>query len=159
MRLNHPTPLTCLLVTRTVNGLPNPNPNPTWGSGNKGLITYTAEGYMSATLATTDPDYLPKNVSIPAQPGQDDTDWALVGKHTLFYAGNFSVNETFPSDKHSGQILHGPIMVASIPSYVGGVMKREYSVIYDKRGKIEWVKFSVRGSGGYRSELLWKKLA
>lgn len=125
------------------------------------MITYTAEGYMSATLATTDPAYLPKNITFPAQAGQSDEEWALIGKHTLFYAGKFSINETFPSDKRSGQVLHGPIEVSSIPSLIGSFMKREYEVDYDEWGKIEFLRLVLRGSAssGYVSALLWKKLA
>jgi len=114
---------------------------------------------MSATLATTDPSYIPQNLTFPAREGQSIEDWALVGKHTLFYAGHFSINETFPSDKRSGQLLHGPIMVASVASLIGGFMKREYEVVYDKRGKIEFFKLTLRGNNGYVNVLMWKKLA
>lgn len=91
---------------------------------------------MPATLATTDPSSLPKNITFPLQAGQIIEDWALVRQPTLLFAGQFSINETFPSDKRSGQILHGPLMVASIPLYTGAFLRREYSVIFDKQGKI-----------------------
>lgn len=129
-----------------------------WGTGAIGLITYTPEGFMAATLATNDPDLLPKNVTSPPQAGQTDEDWALVGRHTLSYAGHWSINETFPSDKNSGQILHGPLTVANIPTWIGMTQRRTYNVIYN-RGKIAFLKFILTGNNGIRIEILWEKLA
>lgn len=129
-----------------------------WGTGAIGLITYTADGYMAATLATSDPDLLPKNVTSPPQTGQTDQDWALVGRHTLSYAGHWSINETFPSDKNSGQILHGPLTVANIPSWIGVIQRRNYVIIYNS-GKIDFLKFILVGNNGLRIEILWRKLA
>ncbi|KEZ42214.1 hypothetical protein SAPIO_CDS6063 [Scedosporium apiospermum] len=94
-----------------------------WGSGSIGIMTYTQSGYMSTTVASADSGLLPPdlNLTYPSQEGQSDADWAKAGKHTLSYAGPWSVQEAVPgvpATEESGQILHGPLTVAHIPALI-----------------------------------------
>lgn len=109
---------------------------------------------MAASMATSDPNCLPQNASLPLTAEQS----ALIGTHTLFYAGRVSINESFPSDEHSGQILHGPMTVSSYPFWIGTIQTRDYTAHYHK-GKLVSLTFVMLRANGLRIELLWKKLA
>lgn len=108
---------------------------------------------MAASIATTDPNCLPAITSTPL----NADGYALIGAHTLFYAGHVSINESYPSDEHSGQILHGPLTVAGFPSWIGTTQKRDYTAHYHK-GKLDSLTFVMLRDSGLRIELLWKKL-
>lgn len=73
----------------TYNG--EPIPDVTYGAAPMGLLTYTPTGWMSATNAATEKNLRPEHLTFPYLDGQSDADWALIGKHTLAYAGPFSI--------------------------------------------------------------------
>ncbi|KAH8586280.1 Lipocalin-like domain-containing protein [Bisporella sp. PMI_857] len=90
------------------------------GTGDKpiGRIIYTATGYMSANIMTSNHTQRPPNLRYPSNAASEsDADWALVGKHTLAYAGPFYVNETGWEEEGKGQLIHGPLTVANVPSW------------------------------------------
>ena len=64
-----------------------------------------------------------------------------------------SILKTLPSDEHSGQILHGPLMVASLPSWIGTTQGRDYTANYHK-GKLVSLTFVMLRDSGLRIELL-----
>jgi len=121
-----------------------------------GLLTYTREGYMSANMAATEPPYRPQTVRWPPRDADSAADWALVGQHAMSYAGRYSLNESVPATAQRGQLLHGPMMVASVPSMVGAVQARNYTVIEREDG----VYLKVSPSGvDVNSEIWWRRVA
>lgn len=51
-----------------------------YGAAPVGVLTYTTEGYMSANIMATEPEFRPPGLTFPFQDNQSDADWALVGK-------------------------------------------------------------------------------
>lgn len=51
-----------------------------YGKAPIGILTYTTEGWMSANIVATEPEYRPEGLTFPYQDNQTDADWALVGK-------------------------------------------------------------------------------
>lgn len=51
-----------------------------YGAAPVGVLTYTPEGYMSANIMATEPEFRPAGLTFPFQDNQSDADWALVGK-------------------------------------------------------------------------------
>ncbi|KAF1954283.1 hypothetical protein CC80DRAFT_493803 [Byssothecium circinans] len=99
---------------------------PVIGVAPVGLITYSSEGYMSANLASTDPEDRPLSLRYPAREGDSDVEWAIVGKKNLNYAGNCSVEPW--STPTNGTLTHGPLSVANVPSWTGTNQTRNYRV-------------------------------
>jgi hypothetical protein len=124
-------------------------------------MTYTQSGYMSTTVASADPGLLPPdlNLTYPSQEGQSDADWAKAGKHTLSYAGPWSVQEAVPgvpATEESGQILHGPLTVAHIPALIGTRQRRNYTIIdMSDEGRFLWIS---QQNGTHESHIWWKRL-
>ena len=74
----------------------------------------------------------------------------------MSYAGRYSLNESVPATAQRGQLLHGPMMVASVPSMVGAVQARNYTVIEREDG----VYLKVSPSGvDVNSEIWWRRVA
>jgi hypothetical protein len=109
---------------------------------------------MSATLTSTNPEDRPANLTFPYQETQPDADWALIGKHTNGYAGFFSISDAIPASRESGQIFHGPLIVASTPSWVGTRQIRNYTTF--ENGK--YLKILSQRDGGNVGTLWWKRL-
>ncbi|SPO07067.1 uncharacterized protein DNG_09761 [Cephalotrichum gorgonifer] len=142
----------------TIDGVLQPSPN--YGSGVAGILIYTESGYMSTSSASTDLDLLPRdlNVTYPLKEGQSDADWARAGKHTLSYTGPFSFGEAIPgvpSTKKSGQIIHGPLTAAIIPSWIGAEKARNYTIFDSDEGT--FIRFLVESEGTV-GQLWWKRL-
>lgn len=106
------------------NGTINPGSGQATGAHPAGLIIYTPTGYMSADIMSTTPEDRPEGIKYPAQAGDSDHDWALVGRHTFSYAGNFSVQ---PWNETHGNLTHGPLGYALVPSMVGTNQSRNYT--------------------------------
>jgi hypothetical protein len=75
-----------LTYPSTLNNIPIPDA--AYGIAPVGILTYSRTGYMSATITATEPAFRP-NLTFPFQPTDADADWALVGKHSIGYAGPF----------------------------------------------------------------------
>lgn len=116
---------------------------------------------MSTTVASADSGLLPPdlNLTYPSQEGQSDADWAKAGKHTLSYAGPWSVQEAVPgvpATEESGQILHGPLTVAHIPALIGTRQRRNYTIIdTPDEGRFLWIS---QQNGTHKSHIWWKRL-
>jgi len=111
---------------------------------------------MSATtsLSSTDPAVRPLSLGWPPQANDSDADWALVGKGSFSYAGRFIV--TADSRPARGQISHGPMEVASLPSFVGEVEVRNYTV----DGQVLVWHVEVGGNLGVdlRADVYWRRI-
>jgi hypothetical protein len=132
-----------------------PIPDAAYGAAPVGILTYSKSGFMSATVTATEPAFRP-NLTFPYQDSDSDADWALVGKHSLGYAGPFSVNEALPANKTSGQLFHGPLIVANVPTWVGSQQKRNYTIV--REGADTLLRIGSDRGGGYRGVLWWKRL-
>lgn len=121
-----------------------------------GQLVYTADGYVSATLHSTDFDHRPANLTFPFEAHQSDTDWARVGRHNIGYGGPVSVNPEVPSSNVTGGLFHGPLTVANVPSMVGAVHRRNYTIIEDDEGIL--LRIDSRRDGGNTGVLFWRKL-
>jgi hypothetical protein len=110
---------------------------------------------MSATITATEP-YLRPNLTFPFQTSDLDSDWALVGKHSIGYAGPFRVNTALPANKTSGQIFHGPLTVANVPTWVNTEQRRNYTVV--EEGGSKYLRIGSERGGGYRGVLWWKRV-
>lgn len=154
---------------------------------------YTPEGYMSATITATEPEWRPLDLTFPAQPNQTDAAWAAVGKQYVYntqtapvflqpppsttkekrrrntrlthhcfissllcYAGPLSVSDLIPASNTSGQVIHGPLDVATIPAWVGTSQARNYTVFEDPNGDTLLRITSPRPTG--TANLWWRKL-
>jgi hypothetical protein len=110
---------------------------------------------MSATITATEPELRP-NLTFPFQPEDSDTDWALVGKHSIGYAGPLRLSDAIPANRTNGQVFHGPLTVANVPTWVGTSQRRNYT-IYESGNETYLAIGSDRG-GGYTGQLLWKRV-
>lgn len=132
-----------------------PIPDAAYGSAPVGILTYSRSGYMSATITATEPELRP-SLTFPFQASDLDSDWALVGKHSIGYAGPFRVNEALPANRTSGQVFHGPLTVANVPTWVGTEQKRNYTVV--REGSDTLLRIGSERGGGYRGVLWWKRV-
>lgn len=84
----------------------------------------------------------------------------MVGKHSIGYAGPFRLNSAIPATVTAGQVFHGPLTVANVPTMVGQEHKRNYTIIARKEaGKtVKYLKIGSERGGGYKGELWWKRL-
>lgn len=139
-----------------------PIPDASYGSAPVGLLIYTATGFMSATITATEPEFRPTNLTFPFLPNQTDSDWALVGKHSIGYAGPLRVNLDLPANKTSGQVFHGPLTVANVPSMVNATQRRNYTVVREGGGNGNGsvlLRIGSERGGGFTGELWWRKVA
>lgn len=74
----------------------------------------------------------------------------------LCYAGPLSVSDTIPANTTSGQVIHGPLDVATIPAWVGTSQARNYTVFEDPNGETLLRITSPRPTG--TANLWWRKL-
>lgn len=104
----------------------------TYGEHPAGVISYTPTGFMSAVLTASDSKLRPQELTLPARESQTIEDWAEVGKHTLGYAGPFHVDQDVTSeDGFTGEVVHGPLLTATLPSWVGSLQKRKFEFSQD----------------------------
>lgn len=112
---------------------------------------------MSATLAATEPELRPENLTFPFNPEDPDELWALVGKHSLAYAGPITLSDAIPANETHGQVFHGPLIVSNIPAWVGTSQRRNYTIIKENNDTL--LHIQSRRDGGNTGELWWRKLA
>lgn len=114
---------------------------------------------MSATITATEPELRP-NLTFPFQENDKDSDWALVGKHGIGYAGPLQISKDIPASLTEGQVFHGPLTVANVPTWVGQEQRRNYTIIErEEEGKMEkYLKIGSERGGGYRGTLWWKRV-
>ncbi|KAI6348605.1 hypothetical protein MCOR25_010764 [Pyricularia grisea] len=141
-----------LNTSTTLNGVPVPDE--AYGSNPSGQLIYTASGFMSATITSTDPEDRPQSLTFPPAEGQSDADWANVAKHALCYAGPFSINEAVPLTATSGGVFHGPLTVAHVPSWVGRRQERNFTTY--ENGSL--LLITSRRDGGNEGKLWWKRI-
>ena len=79
-----------------------------WGQNTNGILIYTREGYMSASI----------NSKITAA----EVNAEIIGKHSLFYAGTYEIKQDI--------VLHH-VTNASDPKRIGKIMQRRV-VLEDK---------------------------
>lgn len=84
----------------------------------------------------------------------------MVGKHSIGYAGPFRLNSAIPATVTAGQVFHGPLTVANVPTMVGQEHKRNYTIIARKEESktVKYLKIGSERGGGYKGELWWKRL-
>ncbi|KAF1944618.1 hypothetical protein EJ02DRAFT_340554 [Clathrospora elynae] len=136
-----------------------PIPDEPYGAHPVGVLIYTASGYMSATITATEP-FLRPNLTFPYQASDSDADWALVGKHSVGYAGPLRINPDIPASETEGQVFHGPLTVANVPTWVGAEHRRNYTVVErEEEGKsVKYLEIGSERGGGYRGILWWKRV-
>jgi hypothetical protein len=110
---------------------------------------------MSATITATEPEFRP-NLTFPYQPNDTDSDWATVGRHSLGYAGPLQLSDAIPASETNGQVFHGPLTVANVPTWVGVKHRRNYTVI--EEGGESYLKIGSERGGGYTGVLWWKRV-
>ncbi|CZT00751.1 uncharacterized protein RAG0_08664 [Rhynchosporium agropyri] len=131
-----------------------PVPDAVYGSNPVGILTYSKSGFMSATLTSTDVENRPTNLTFPFKEGQTDVDWAKVGRHSIGYAGRLQISTAIPATRTHGQVIHGPLTVANVPSMAGASHIRNYTLY--ENGKLLLIA-SQRDSRN-RGELWWRRL-
>lgn len=91
---------------------------------------------MSANFMSSRPEDRPGQLDTTELEGAEE-EWALIGKHTLAYAGPYYVSVT-TSEVETGQITHGPAQVAWLPSWVGKEIRKNYTLL-DERATLRLV--------------------
>lgn len=151
--------LTTILARSTQNGIPYVDPG--YGPHPVGLVHYHPDNYMSATVASTTPEDRPQNLTWPYRAAQGDANWALVGKHMIAYTGPFHLNESVPVIETDGgvegQVVHGPLEVASLPSFVGSYQRREFSLLF-QGANATFLNLQGDLGQGTRQSLWWEKI-
>jgi hypothetical protein len=134
-------------------------PDLPYGEHPVGILTYTATGWMSATITATEPALRP-NLTFPFQANDTDADWALVGKHSIGYAGPLRISSDIPANETDGQVFHGPLTVANVPTWVGQNQRRNYTVFEreENGSTAKYLRIGSERGGGYRGVLWWKRL-
>ena len=79
-------------------------------------------------MAASQPEWRPTNVRWPPKDSDPASSWELIARHSLSYAGPFGLNASVENTKTEGQLLHGPVQVASVPVMMGEVQARNYAV-------------------------------
>ncbi|KAL2073307.1 hypothetical protein VTL71DRAFT_10631 [Oculimacula yallundae] len=131
-----------------------PVPDAVYGSNPVGILTYSKSGYMSATLTSTDLEDRPESLTFPFRDGQTDEDWAKVGRHSIGYAGPLQISTAIPATSTHGQVIHGPLIVANVPSMAGASHVRNYTLFED--GKI--LLIASQRDARNRGELWWRRV-
>ena len=129
--------------------------NNAWDAAPVGLLTYTRYGYMSANMAATEEAVRPKTVRWPPQDTDPVEDWALVRSHAMSYAGHFSINQSVQATEYKGQLLHGPLVAASVPAMVGTTQVRNY-VVHERADGVYLMVWTETPS--IRSEIWWTRV-
>jgi hypothetical protein len=76
----------------------------------------------------------------------------------MSYAGFFSINTSVPATKYSGQLLHGPLIAASVPAMVGTTSRRNYDV-YEREEETYLLVWITTDDPTFRSDIWWKRVA
>lgn len=109
---------------------------------------------MSATLAATEPEWRPlTGLSWPAQPGQSNDTWALVGQHSIAYSAPYNFVEG--ATETLGTVIHGPLTVGTLPTSVGTNQTRNYRVVNDGGRTFLHITYENLGN---ELGLWWEKL-
>jgi hypothetical protein len=66
------------------------------------------------------------------------------------------LSDAFPANETNGQVFHGPLLVANVPTWVGQNQRRNYTVI--ENGEESYLKIGSERGGGYTGTLWWKKV-
>jgi hypothetical protein len=133
------------------NGTLVTTPDPMLGAHAIGMLTYSASGYMAMTSMASEPELRPASLTYPAQDNQTDAEWAMVGRHTFSYAGPVTImREDTPE---TGSLMHGPLIVADVPSMVSTNQSRSYEML--EGGMM--LRLSVTRERGV-VHLLWQRL-
>jgi hypothetical protein len=144
-------------TSSTLNGVSIPDLP--YGEHPVGILIYTATGWMSATITATEPELRP-NLTFPFQANDTDADWALVGKHSIGYAGPLRISSDIPANETNGQVFHGPLTVANVPTWVGQNQRRNYTVFVREEdgAPARYLRIGSERGGGYRGVLWWKRV-
>ncbi|OTA94592.1 hypothetical protein M434DRAFT_394532 [Hypoxylon sp. CO27-5] len=118
-----------------------------------GIVTYNPNGWMSANFMSSRPEDRPPNIDIETQDVGTDAEWALIGKHTLAYAGPWFVSET-TKEVEVGQITHGPIKVAWVPTWVGIQFQKNYTLYDDAKT----LRFRSKNQVGINGDMFFRRL-
>jgi len=121
-----------------------------------GLVTYSANGYVSANFVSTIPEQRPLNLIANDVKNCSDYEWSLIGKYATAYMGPISINTSLPATETQGQVLHGPLFVANLPSLMGKTLVRNYLVL--KRDGETYLRLSFAGAST-KADVLWKRIA
>jgi len=141
---------------RTNNSVPFTQPNSATGEFPAGVISYSPTSHVSAILISTTPSHRPLNIVWPGNLTQEtEHDWALIGAHTLSYSGPITFTR-IDKGATSGEINHGALTVANVPSLIGTTLTRNYTIF--KEGGERFLSLAFSSRPGFRAELLWKKL-
>ncbi|KAH6695825.1 Lipocalin-like domain-containing protein [Plectosphaerella plurivora] len=143
-----------LNTSSTLNGVEVPDRS--YGEAAVGIITYSKSGYMSATITATEAELRPLGLTFPFLDNQTDADWALVGKHSIGYAGPYTINPNFPATTTEGGVFHGPLTVANVPSMVGARHQRNYTIVQEDDRTL--LHIHSRRDGGAEGDLWWVRL-
>ena len=146
---------TYILINTTSAQNGNPIPDLAYGKNPVGVLIYTATGWMSATITATEPEFRP-NLTFPYKPNDTDADWAAVGKHSIGYAGPVRINTALPANETNGQVFHGPLTVANVPTWQGESQPRNYTIV-EQNGE-KYLRIGSQRGGGFTGVLWWKKV-
>ncbi|KAH7047402.1 hypothetical protein B0J12DRAFT_741323 [Macrophomina phaseolina] len=107
-----------------------------------GISVYAPSGYFSYDVTandTTQPEFRPRNVSLPAQPGDSVNAWATIAQHSLGGGGPFTLvnvtegsnnNATTWSNGTSSDGIRGTQLStfrsATLPALVGVTLENEF---------------------------------
>ncbi|KAF2821032.1 hypothetical protein CC86DRAFT_470819 [Ophiobolus disseminans] len=118
-----------------------------------GLLTYNPDGYMSAHMVSSDPGHIPP-VRDPEPPTYED--FALVGEHSLVYAGELHVAWE-NSTATSGRLTHGPLKMASLASWIETSQPRNYEVTLKahETGGRDVLRLWARDEGRHTVSTIW----
>ncbi|KAH3911465.1 hypothetical protein HBI56_103630 [Parastagonospora nodorum] len=146
---------TLINTTSALNGVSIPDA--AYGTAPIGILIYTSTGWMSATITATEPELRPPQLIFPFQANDTDADWALVGKHSIGYAGPLRLSDAIPANLTHGQVFHGPLTVANVPSWKGQNQRRNFTVI--EEGGETLLRIGSERGGGYTGVLWWRRVA
>ena len=109
-------------------------------------------------MTSTDPATRPEHLRWPPSANDSDADWALIGRSVLSYTTPFHINEDLPASEVHGQIMHGPIEIASAPYLVGTVLIRNYTAM--RRDGEEYLMLqALSDNKDSKSDILWRRIA
>jgi hypothetical protein len=120
-------------------------------------MMYHPSGYFSSNVQSNDPEDRPTDLSYP--PGDEpDAEWALLSKHMLSYAGPVSVNyvdEGGEPGVTSGQLSHGPVEIALLPSWMNRTFLRNFTWYEDE----DLLHLQLKNDAtGEISKVFWSRL-
>jgi hypothetical protein len=111
---------------------------------------------MSATITATEPGLRPPQLTFPFRANDTEADWALVGKHSIGYAGPLRLSDAIPASETNGQVFHGPLSVANVPSWMGQSHRRNYTIVQE--GGDVLLRIGSERGGGFTGVLWWKRV-